>query len=468
MAAGLGLHLNHNIRDTIVLLPVSSSGAVNSVNEGFSINFKVLTTRYVTPNPPPVPLSESHPFNWSIESTQTTASDLSPVSGSFYLENIGSYNVGSFTITANADFFTESVESFRVAIIDVDDSASNVIAYSPNITINDTSKTIESAEFTVPGTYAWICPPNINNVAVLCIGGGGGGARGFGGGYGSAGGGGGGGLSSLNYVRVTPGQSYLVIVGAGGAGGASPGSHGSSGTPSYFVNTNLVYAGPGRGGNYDQRPDSGIGATGGAGGTWNARNPINNDTGIGGVGGRGGSGAVGDPNVTGGGGGAAGYTGSGGNGGSGNIVFGSRAFPARGESSYFGSPASLYFSGGGGGGSTGSRTTLSTVVGAGSGGGVGIFGKGPGGVETPTPPDWSTQPASTTTSYGGNGGSNGGNGVSVTITNASPNVTNGGAAGLYGGGGGGAISAGQPANGAGGAVRIVWRAGATWPSTNVY
>ena len=74
---------------------------------------------------------------------------------------------------------------------------------------------------TVSGT--WVCPPGLYEVRIEGWGGGGGGAIGYAGSttasYSSTGGGGGGGaVRAMGRLRVVPGASYTVSIGAGGAG----------------------------------------------------------------------------------------------------------------------------------------------------------------------------------------------------------------------------------------------------------
>lgn len=128
-------------------------------------------------------------------------------------------------------------------------------------------------------------------------------------------------------------------------------------------------------------------------------------------GGNGGSGG------NGGGGGAGGYSGNGGNGGS-----------------YASSSRGSYGQGGGGGGGE----VLNE--GGGGGGGVGILGEGSNG-------------SSGYNGSGGSGGSGGGGGGSM-----------GGPGGIYGGGGGRNLG-GNYGTGGRGAVRIIWGAGRSFPST---
>jgi hypothetical protein len=170
--------------------------------------------------------------------------------------------------------------------------------------------------------------------------------------------------------------------------------------------TNLVAA---NGGGAGQSPDDGN--AGGVGGTV--------VVGTGGAGGAGGTTA--DGNVQGaGGGGAGGYSGTGGTGQSASST-----------------PAATAGAGGGGGG--GGRNA--------GGGGVGILGSGANGA-------------------GGSGSEFGGVGGSGGTAGSDGNVNNG-VGGLYGGGGAGAAGNDTPGNGAGGAVRIIWGSGRSYPSTSV-
>ena len=156
--------------------------------------------------------------------------------------------------------------------------------------------------YTSSGEYSWTCPSGVTSVSVVCIGGGGGG-NGGGNGVGGAGGGGGGGLGYKNNISVTPGQSYIVVVGGGGAGDAWDGppfsaNPADNGGDSYFINATTVKGGGG-GGGYGNSS-----ATGGSGGTY-----------VGDGGGNGNSGGTGSGSAslpaTGGGGGSTGtYTGN--------------------------------------------------------------------------------------------------------------------------------------------------------------
>ena len=68
-----------------------------------------------------------------------------------------------------------------------------------------------SDSYTTAGTFTWVAPAGVVSVSVVAVGAGSGG--------GSSSGGEGGGLGYTNNISVTPGSSYVVVVGAGGAGG---------------------------------------------------------------------------------------------------------------------------------------------------------------------------------------------------------------------------------------------------------
>ena len=266
--------------------------------------------------------------------------------------------------------------------------------------VDPTSDSGQTA-YTLPGTYSWVCPANVYQVHVVCVGGGGGGGYISGAGGGA---GGGGGLGWENNISVTPGNSYTVVVGT--AGDSYPSTR-SDGGDSYFISTSTV---AGFGGKFGSKP------TGGAGGSYY---PI--ITSQGGTGGNGGN--VSLNNYPGGGGGAGGYSGNGGKGGN----------------SYSSGSAGTGGAAGGGGGGDSSYA-------GGAGGGVGILGQGGNG--------GGGAGSSTTNGSGGGGGSGGSNGGF------------GGIGGTYGGGAGGSDHSGRITGAAGGAVRIIWGPGRSFPSTN--
>jgi hypothetical protein len=253
-------------------------------------------------------------------------------------------------------------------------------------------------EFTTAGTYSWTAPAGVTIVSVVSVGAGSGGVW-----NGSGGGGGaGGGLGWRNTIRVTPGQTYTVVVGAGSVASATTSSKGGD---SYFINTTIV-AGLGGAG-------AGSGLTGGIGGSY-----------VGDGGGNGGNGGTAESSAYGGGGGGAGgYAGNGGNGATIHTLPGGNG------------------AGGGGGGGSGS-----TGAGFGGGGGVGIYGQGANGAGGS---------ASDDASSAGQPGSNGSVGT----------LGNGGLYGGGGSGGDTTLIVGR-GNGVDGAVRIIWGPNRAFPSTN--
>lgn len=255
--------------------------------------------------------------------------------------------------------------------------------------------------YTTPGTYTFTVPAGVTSISVLCVG--------AGGGAGDAGGNGGS-LSYVNNISVTPGTNYSIAVGTGGTGGTafnSPQPGGSS-----VFGTTICRA---KGGNSG---DSNIGTAfdGGA----------SEFTGGGGAGGYSGAGGKGGPSTDG-----AGNTGFAGTGGAG---------------------------GGGGGNFADTGGDIWLVSPGGGGGGVGILGAGSNGS------------AGGDGGLGGGGGSGGNNGSA-----ANTGLGIGGAGGLYGGGGGRAeylfdsinsvvTDSSNGGNGAGGAVRIIWGPGRSYPN----
>ena len=301
-----------------------------------------------------------------------------------------------------------------------------------------TNSGVGQIEWTAPGLYSWTCPLGVTQVSVVCIGAGGGGSNtGMSGGgstwTGAAGGGGA--LAFVNNVSVTPGTVYTVRVGAGGAGAIAPYNQawqnhpGQDGGNSFFSDsvTNFCEAGGGEGGHASSVSNNVPQSQGGQA--------------ITGTGGKGGNGIPGYYSTTGGG-GAGGYNGDGGSaaGNNGDAPAGSGAGGA-----------------GGGGGS---------MAGAG-GGGVGLYGLGADGVGGRNAGTWGTN--TNHPGEGGGAGSGGVNGANVAYYGA----PNGGIGGAYGGGGGvgyhnhggnGNI-VGPGGSGSGGAVRIMWGAGRSYPNT---
>jgi hypothetical protein len=309
----------------------------------------------------------------------------------------------SFSKTLIADGLVEG-EAFT-ASLRYGSISGTIFATTATISVIDANPPAAAqAEYTTPGTYSWTCPTGVTSVSAVCIGGGGGGME-YTSGNGNypMNGGGGGGLGWKNNISVTPGTAYTVVVGAGGLRG--PYNTGSTaGGDSYFINTSTVRGGGGQPGRY---------STSVAGGTY---------TGDGGGNGGGiNTNSSGGPS---GGGGAGGYAGAGGLGGYASVLL----------------PTAGAGGGGGGGGNNGSS------IGHG-GGGTGIYGQGANG----------SAGSSTTAGGGGSGG-----------TAGSVSATSGGSAGNFGGGGGGCNNGGNlAANGAGGAVRLIWGgSNRAFPSTN--
>ena len=263
--------------------------------------------------------------------------------------------------------------------------------------------------YTIPGSYSFVCPPDVTSVSVVCIGGGGqsGNSRGS-----NSNGGGGGGLGYKNNIEVVPGNTYTVVVGDGGKSSGIYGN-GSDGGDSYFKNNTTVAGLGGKGGDLYGNPGTGgayVGDGGGNGGAGGAANSLQ-----------------------GGGGGAGGYSGNGGDG----------------LSSASGSSGAGTGGAGGGGYKAG-------------GGGVGLLGEGSSGASA----------SSGTIGNAGSNGEDGevptqtfpyvnNAGVSTSITY--PRHSRDG--GSYGGGGG---SCGATGCGAAGAVRIIWPGTSrSFPSTGI-
>lgn len=286
--------------------------------------------------------------------------------------------------------------------------------------------------FTTPGTYTWTCPSNVFFVNAVCIGGGGGGVV-----YTSqARGGGGGGLGWKNNIPVVPGQTYTVSVGAGGSRSAINSNNATAGGDSFFINTSTVAGGGGRPGGYNVLLSTSRYTGYMIGGYF-----VGDGGGNGGAGGYGGS-------FAGGGGGAGGYTGDGGN----AFIINTSTQAQSGLSGTGG--------GGGGGGACGSGGT------AGAGGGVNLYGIGSSGLGGG---------GTTVDGYGGQGGSLGTDAtfhlVATPVGNSNPNIYSTSflsTPGLYGGGGAATDSgSNEVANGAGGAVRLVWGDGRAFPDSGV-
>lgn len=123
--------------------------------------------------------------------------------------------------------------------------------------------------YTTPGTYTWTCPAGVHYVNVTMAAGGGGGAAGSGSEYGW--GGYAGQYRDVKRVKVTPGETYTIRVGAGGASG-------QWGQQSQFGPITAIQGAPGPGtlaestssgenGRNDSVSLASAGSSGGSGGT---------------------------------------------------------------------------------------------------------------------------------------------------------------------------------------------------------
>ena len=176
-------------------------------------------------------------------------------------------------------------------------------------------------EYTVPGTYTWVCPAGVTSVSAVCVGAGGSHSGAY-----AANGAGGGALGYKNDMAVTPGDSYTVLVGLSFCNSTGNTRSGTS----TFIDIIAEGGGNGDGGYSTVATFSGTGVSGGNGGSGGSSR---------------------------GGGGAGGYSGAGGD--------------ARFNNSGLGGSGG----GGGGGGGTNTPGTYSS----GKGGGVGLRGQGSNG-----------------------------------------------------------------------------------------
>jgi hypothetical protein len=92
-------------------------------------------------------------------------------------------------------------------------------------------------EFTTPGTYTFVVPPNVQSISMVAVGGGGGGAQNVE----DGGGGGGGALAYNNDVAVTPGETLTVVVGLGGSRGDGQGTAGAQSSVTRASTASQVY-----------------------------------------------------------------------------------------------------------------------------------------------------------------------------------------------------------------------------------
>jgi len=284
--------------------------------------------------------------------------------------------------------------------------------------------------YTTAGTYTFTVPAGVTYISAFCVGAGSGNNN-----NGDNNSGTGGSTSYVNDISVTPGESLTVNVPEGFTG------IGTAGERRAYISrsgTKLVAAKSG----YSSADQTGTYSDGGSGGA----------------------------NTNGGGGGAGGY--------GGNTKTGGDA----GNQNQVGQIGVSGYGAGGGGGGGGNTSNFppnpnindfaySNYGGGGGGGGVGLLGsgsRGAGGAAT----------NGGTGGAGGSGGNTGGSGGASTNGSAG----NGGTGGAYGGGGGAGgysytfsyvgndeyaqddLAIGSNANGAGGAVRIIWGTGRSYPS----
>ena len=300
-------------------------------------------------------------------------------------------------------------------------------------------------EFTSAGQYEFTVPAGVSSMNMVLVGGGGGGATSTTTSNGTSGGGGGGGaLMWRNGLTVSAGDTLYITVGAAGQGGtmnvsANAGNDDATDGGDSYVRTGshtgtiVARAGGGGAGPYNEGNTSILPVNGGV--EYSSTYGGGGSNSGGGDGGRGGRGQSG--HQCGGGGGAGGYSG---NGGSGSDGSNSNATAGTGGA-------------GGGGGGSNSTGTFDTIHG---GGGVGIYGEGASGAAGVS------QTGSTAGALAGTQGEAGSGGTS---TDPTTNPLEKG----YGGGGQGTEddADGDAADGAGGAVRLVWGTGRSFPTTSV-
>ena len=165
--------------------------------------------------------------------------------------NWRSENVTSINVSASPSFFGQQggktytyIEGASVGAItpfEYTDFQKNIAANYGGLTFTVTN--FSSQFYTTPGQYSWLVPSGVTSVNIAAVGGGGGGTQRIGGGSG----GGGGFVNYQNSVPVTPGDSYLVVVGGGGAPGYCQARTGSSTYVASFDGTPIVHAGGGAG-----------------------------------------------------------------------------------------------------------------------------------------------------------------------------------------------------------------------------
>lgn len=282
-------------------------------------------------------------------------------------------------LTANGAAIAPSITATQAQ---VNTGTSNSVFITPSTLAGRTNVAL----FNTSGSYTWTAPTGVKEVILVGRGGSGGGGGGGWNNGGAGPGGGGGGGGAVSYAvsfAVTPGDQYIINVGAGGVGGAGAtsnpgaGSTGQSGFPTtFYKSTTLLVSfnniGVGGVGGTSTAPGAGgspklcFGGSGGSGGTYQNTGGAGTDStistyyGSGGVrsatnnaGGGGGGAGDGTPTVganytlDGAGGGTAAYTGTSGHDGSNGIGGGGGQ-----SSAYSGAP------GAGGAGSDGSLAII--------------------------------------------------------------------------------------------------------------
>lgn len=188
------------IINNISLNPVYSIfGDTASINEGGSVTFTMSTAGAVT----------GEVVGWSISGISAADLSAGSMSGQFI---VGS--VQSETFTLAEDLTTEGIESITISLDGRGASASCAIA--------DTSKTPVpfTGSLTISGSGSWTVPAYVTSATfTICGGGGGGGGSDQGGEDDNLWGVGGEASDKVTKtVAVTPGQTYLYIMGAGGNG----------------------------------------------------------------------------------------------------------------------------------------------------------------------------------------------------------------------------------------------------------
>ena len=373
---------------------------INILNQAFSVTG--ITTNLAT-------AYEDETITWTVTTTgipNGTAlhwTDGGSTSASDWFD--GAVN-GTVTINNNTGIITRMLagdlisDSNETSILQIRTGGINGPIRGTASTVN-ILEAVDEQVFNVPGTYTWTAPAGVTSVSVVAIGGGGRGGRGSQYATYSSSGAGGGGLGWKNNISVIPGNTYTVVVGAGGSTSVAVADD-STNIGADGENSYFI----------DINTVAGFGGKGGGSRTVSPTGGGYVGDG-GGTGGRGGNG--GQNAQSGGGGGAGGYTGNGGDGGG-----------------FYGSILTAGSGGGGGGGDAGwGRANQAPGW---PGGGVGIMGIGSNGG------------AGSASSGGGGSGGLGGN-----------SSTNNG--GLYGGG-----SPGGDGVGSGGAVRIIWGSGRSFPN----